>query len=155
MNDAIEIELMEEILNKGNELQFKALGGSMYPLIRSGDIITVKPIKIGDVTVGDIIFYKNKNKYFVHRLIKIVNDKSTFITRGDFLPQYDDPIDSSQILGKVVAVKRGNKTKNYNTYWMRKFNSLIILIYPLFYPVLTFIYKVLTAIFKIKRVFKL
>ena len=52
------LELSNEILSKGNHLRFRVRGESMYPFIRSDEVIQVKPAKISEVNYADIIFYR-------------------------------------------------------------------------------------------------
>jgi signal peptidase I len=84
----------------------------MFPIIKSGDIITVNPFDTDSISVGDIIFIESENRYFAHRLIRKVhlNGALEFITRGDHLPCPDQPVIPSQVLGKVVMLERNGKT---------------------------------------------
>ena len=65
------LELSKEILKRGSFLRFRARGGSMYPFIRDGEVIIVKPAKVCEVKIGDIIFYcTSQARMVAHRVIK-------------------------------------------------------------------------------------
>jgi signal peptidase I len=129
-------EMLEETLNRGHSIRFCAPGGSMYPTICDGDLITVEPIKPATVIAGDIILYEHKSKVTVHRVMRILKrseknscsalqgpqDRSSsetleFVFRGDAAIQYDDPIRADQILGKVVSIERNGR--RFDPYGLR------------------------------------
>lgn len=129
-------EMLEETLNRGYSIRFRAPGDSMYPTICDSDLITVEPIKPAAVIVGDIILYEHKSKVTVHRVMRILkrsekNSRSAlqgpqdrslsetleFVFRGDAAIKYDDPIRADQILGKVVSIERNGR--RFDPYRLR------------------------------------
>ena len=80
----------------------------MFPLIRTGDRITISPEK--DPAVGDIIVFGRDDDMVCHRLVRIFEREGTkyFQTRGDSFFGLDEPVTAGQILGKVVKIERGN-----------------------------------------------
>jgi len=105
-------ELSNEILSKGNNLRFRALGGSMHPFIKNGEVIEVKPASSLEIKVGDIVFYRaNRGGMVAHRAIrkKIEKNKVILETKGDSVPRSDWWVYPEQILGKVVAIERNGK----------------------------------------------
>jgi hypothetical protein len=121
-------ELLEEVLNHGHSVRFRAPGNSMYPTICGGDIITVNPIEILSITIGDIILYRHKSGITAHRVVRTLKQseensrgapqgpqKSSlsetlhFFLRGDAAIVFDDPVSAGQILGKVVIVERNGR----------------------------------------------
>ena len=82
---------------------FEVQTGSMHGTIESGDWIIVKTTR--DVNVGDIVTYKHGNDFITHRIIE--SYKGTYITKGDANNAKDDPIDQSQIVGRVVKTLHG------------------------------------------------
>ena len=81
---------------------FEVQTGSMHGTIEVGDWIIVKTGK--DVKVGDIITYKQSNDFITHRVVESFG--GTYVTKGDANNHSDDPIDQSQIVGKVVKTLR-------------------------------------------------
>ena len=77
---------------------FEVATGSMADTINIGDVVIVK---INDkIQENDIIVYKEEKSFITHRVIEI-NDES-IITRGDANNSEDKPIQTNQILGKVI-----------------------------------------------------
>ena len=106
-------ELAADILNKGDTLRFRAHGGSMHPFIRDGDIIEVKPImEASAIRLGDVIFYRSsRGRLFAHRVIKVggQRDQRALVTKGDSTSSPDPLVHPEQVLGQVVAIKRGDR----------------------------------------------
>jgi signal peptidase I len=82
---------------------FEVQTGSMHGTIEAGDWIVVKSDR--DIQVGDIVTYKHGNDFITHRVIE--SYKGTYVTKGDANNAKDDPIDQSQIVGKVVNTFHG------------------------------------------------
>jgi signal peptidase I len=115
------LNLCQEVLAKGSTFRFRALGGSMFPLIRPGDIITAKPIPVENLTVGQVLFYCKNGKLFVHRLKEKSRDR-LMVTRGDNLPFNDHFITPSEVLGKIVMIERKGKKIDMESGFMRWVN---------------------------------
>ena len=81
---------------------------SMDPVIDYGtNVIHIKPKKINDIGVGDIIIYKLGNKNIIHRVISTGYDEYGWycITKGDNNPTRDTKkVRFNQIKGVVVAI---------------------------------------------------
>ena len=116
----------EEVLVKDGELYFTNVGYSMYPLIRQReDILHI--IKADNYKKGDIVLYISKEDHYVlHRVLKIKKDK--IITAGDYNYFKDQPITYSQILGKLISIKKKDgqvidlaKDKKARKFWYTNF----------------------------------
>ena len=79
---------------------FEISTGSMADALNIGDGIIVK--LTNDVTTGDIIVYKQDNYYITHRVIEKEGEIVT--TKGDANNAEDEPIQISQICGKVEKI---------------------------------------------------
>ena len=101
--------LMAEVLEKGESFQFRALGWSMAPFIKPGDMLLIEPIGERKSSVGDIVAFSlpEPGGYRVHRVIHRV-DKG-FLIKGDNLNHADGIIIFEGILGKVKKVSRRGK----------------------------------------------
>ena len=115
------LKLCQEVLEKDGCLRFRALGGSMFPFIRPGDIITAKPIPPENLTIGQVLFYYKDGIFFAHRL-KGRSSNSLMITRGDNLPFNDNFITPSEVLGKIVMIERRGKKIDMESGLMRLVN---------------------------------
>lgn len=82
---------------------FEVQTGSMSDYIEAGDWIILKLTK--NVDTNDVITYKQDGNYITHRIIEAYN--GTYITKGDANSSKDEPIDQTQIVGKVVKVLGG------------------------------------------------
>ena len=119
----LRIELWREHVERGNLLRLSARGRSMWPAIRSGDILLVsKAEKFG---VGEILIYLREDTYFAHRLIGFHSQsgKSTqLILHGDAHRKKDRPVDERDVVGRVVALVRGDKRIDMES-WPRRFRA--------------------------------
>ena len=79
---------------------FEVATGSMEPTIDVGDVIIVKITN--EVNENDIIVCNKDNAFITHRLIRI--DEDNFITKGDANNTEDEPMDKSDLIGKVVSI---------------------------------------------------
>jgi len=103
--------LLVEALKLSGSLRLPATGTSMVPAIHPRDVITVQPIESNEVTIGDVVVYSRDHALVVHRVVGMFVDKDErrLVTRGDRLLKDDEPIDLSDVLGKVVRVQRRNR----------------------------------------------
>jgi len=131
-------KLSSEILKGGNSIRFKAYGSSMVPWIKNGDMLTVQPISINEIRVGQVVFYASKSERpVVHRVlqIRLHESKTILVTRGDASPLSEDQIEATKVLGKVVRIHRGKKVIQLerNLWWrlVRKWPSFLRLTYTL------------------------
>ncbi len=73
---------------------------SMEPAITSGSLAIGKKISPKDLTVNDIAVYKKGKTKMIHRIIDI--DGDTFTFKGDNNETADPPVNSEDILYKVI-----------------------------------------------------
>jgi hypothetical protein len=105
------LSLAAEVLRTGGWIRLQAQGTSMLPSLWPGDVLTIEATNPDVIVVGDIVLVAHENRFFVHRFVK----KSSFqgnphwITRGDAVPQDDPPAAPDEVLGKVVAIRRGSR----------------------------------------------
>jgi hypothetical protein len=107
MTEAYEVhklELAAEVLRSGGSIRLQALGTSMLPSIWPGDVLCIEHKTGGEMVRGDIVLVARDSRFFVHRLIE--RSELRWITRGDSLPQNDEPIAEAQVLGKVSLIHR-------------------------------------------------
>lgn len=80
-------------------------GESMHPFIKSGEPITVVPVKIEDVGPGDIIIFNKYNSLIAHRILGKfeIGKRVFFVEKGDNgkVPRI---LKKGDILGKVESV---------------------------------------------------
>ena len=81
---------------------------SMSPTFNRGDILILRGIPTGQISVGDVVVFSVEEQPtpIVHRVIKI-NDDGTFKTRGDANSgslAFETQIEPSQIHGKSIMI---------------------------------------------------
>lgn len=109
MKSAAMIRLCQNTLLRGEKLKLKVFDSDMEPTFRIGDIITIKPVKINEFNVGDIVFYiTDSQKLVAHRIMKKMKwgTETVFIAKADKREENAPPVRPSQVLGKVIEVKR-------------------------------------------------
>lgn len=99
----------DEVPSFGNIVPMVVLTDSMYPEIKSGDMIFLKKIDTKKLKVGDIVTFFDPNgkgsTTITHRIVEIteVNDKIAFKTKGDA----NNNIDKSVVLADdVIGIYR-------------------------------------------------
>jgi signal peptidase I len=106
------LALAAELLRRFGNVQMKAWGASMLPSLWPGDLLMIQSAAYDEVVPGDIVLFVREDRFFVHRLIEARRDaeRLTWITRGDGMPNNDPPVAASELLGRVTAVSRGNRS---------------------------------------------
>lgn len=79
-----------------------AIGGSMFPTIKMGDLIILLSTKIIKPKIGGIYVYKSGFTFIIHRIIKINNSMATFKGDNNVVP--DSPVPVSHVLYKAVLI---------------------------------------------------
>jgi signal peptidase I len=96
------------VLRRGYGIRFRATGQSMQPTIEDGDMITVAPVAPADIRRGDILLYQSERSVKAHRVVGINQPerRPEYVLRGDASDTCDDPVEATQVLGRVVSVQR-------------------------------------------------
>jgi len=122
LEDSVEFwSLAKSLLESGHALRFRARGGSMRPVIRHGDALTIQPVNPGEIEVGEVVFYRHANgRVLVHRVTKRVEQGGVtrFLIQGDAFDQPDGLAQAEQILGKVVRVEQGDAPGRSQSTWL-------------------------------------
>ena len=101
-------EVSKGLLNDGLNVRVSTLGLSMFPLIKTGDKITISPGKCFDI--GNLIVFAKDEQMVCHRLVRVFETDGIkyYQTRGDSFFGLDEPVTVEQILGKVIRIERKN-----------------------------------------------
>jgi signal peptidase I len=103
-------ELSTEILRSGKSLRFQARGGSMWPLVRDGDVVLVAPLDARSVRTGDLVLFRaGPGNVVIHRVIRVEvsQGRRRFTVQGDAVLLPDGVIPEAQVCGRVAAIDRG------------------------------------------------
>ena len=100
--------LLASLLRDGFEVQLEVTGSSMYPRIRSGDLVRVQPIagirSAKGLSPGQIILFNNRaGDLCLHRVVAV--SRGRVETQGDSVSERDGSVPNSAVLGVAVAVR--------------------------------------------------
>ncbi len=123
-------ELVAEVVRTYGEARFRALGTSMLPAVRPGDILVVERRPLMEVEPGAIVLFERGQRLFAHRVLARCSDecgRSKLITRGDRQWHADEPVDEAEFLGQVTAIERDGRTLRpaAGPSWMARLLRLI------------------------------
>lgn len=76
--------------------------GSMWPALKKGDLVLMEGVEKSELKTGDIVVYRNKKGFTIHRIIEI-NEK-TLKTKGDANNISDSSIKYEDIVGRTVNI---------------------------------------------------
>lgn len=74
--------------------------GSMWPILKVGDLAFITAPEPDDLKVGDIIVFEHKDGLSIHRVVRVGWDSIT--TKGDANTAEDNPISYDAVVGKAV-----------------------------------------------------
>lgn len=88
------LTIIEESIKEGNSVRITVRGNSMSPqLIDGKDIVTLRPFVPVELKVGDVILFRYKGAFLLHRIIEIKSIKVEVIkivTKGDALEKSEE-----------------------------------------------------------------
>ena len=77
--------------------------GSMWPVLKTNDLIFMKGINGSETEIDQIIVYQNSQQGFtVHRLIR--KENGMLVTKGDANSAEDIPIPPEDVIGRILYV---------------------------------------------------
>jgi signal peptidase I len=105
------LELSELLLRGDKQVRFRAAGFSMHPTIQDGDLVWVASVSRDRIQVGNIVLYQAGGVPVVHRVVGIRKfaGRTVLTLRGDACGSPDAPVEGGQVLGKVLAIQRGDR----------------------------------------------
>jgi hypothetical protein len=108
--------IVPEVLARGGRVSFVATGGSMWPHIRHGDIVTVAPLPKGvtPATGSVLVYLTASGKIALHRVTGHTAD-GTLKLKGDAQPGAPELVPAENVLGHVTSLKRNGKQINLHS----------------------------------------
>jgi len=99
-------EFLDAAVQKGVPFRFRARGGSMFPFIRDGDVLTIRPLGDAPPAPGSVAAFARPGtgRLVVHRIVR--READTFLVRGDNLSAPDPPVPAENLLGTVTGIER-------------------------------------------------
>jgi hypothetical protein len=102
----------------------------MRPFIQDGDRVLVAHGSAG-VRQGDVVVFRREGGLIAHRVLRIYDDDdddaagAKFVTKGDNVSHFDPPMSAGEIVGRVLAVRRGDRYMSLDTAAWRMLGWLI------------------------------
>ena len=94
--------------------------GSMWPVLKTDDLIVMKGISGQDAQIGQIIVYQNAAQGFtIHRLIR--KENGMLVTKGDANDVEDPPIEEKDVIGTIVTIGKSPLRIPYLGFIARQF----------------------------------
>ncbi len=118
-------QLFIDLLREGYIIRSWAVGESMSPCIKKGDLLVVKPIALEEAEIGEIVAFRRDESHSVlttHRVIQKGKERGRryLITKGDRNIYRDFPLVSPvDVLGKVVGIERKGQVISLETPFHR------------------------------------
>lgn len=94
----------------GETLRLKVQGGSMSPLLRSGDWVELSPVPLQDCRPGDLVVLRVANGLLVHRLLRL--PALGLQTKGDANPFADVLTSEVKYLGRACSFHRDSARRD-------------------------------------------
>ena len=115
---------VENEVAEGRSVQFRLKGVSMFPLIRDGkDVVVLHPCAAEDLSPMDVILFKYKGNYLLHRIIKKEGNRLYIQGDGSFVAK--EECNTEDVVGKVYAIVRRHNKVIYVDSWKWKIPSFL------------------------------
>jgi len=102
--------LATELLTSCGEARLPVGGSSMFPALRPGDLLDVR--RDATIQPGDLVVFERHGRLVTHRVI--ASNGTLVVTQGDRLRYPDEPVLSTDVLGRVERViRRGRPARTH------------------------------------------
>ena len=98
VNDAL------QELRAGRSARIRPIGGSMRGRIESGQLVTLNPVDVSEIALGDVVLVAWKGGYLLH-LVKDVQGEQLLI--GNNIGKINGWVHQTAVAGKVTHVESG------------------------------------------------
>jgi hypothetical protein len=129
------LEVAQDVLKEGFEVQLDTRGDSMVPLIRSGGFLRVEAVKPERLRLGDVIVYRVGELLVAHRLVRKRREGGSLrlLSKGDaFSWRAGEEVAPEQVLGRVTTVRgRRGREIRIDAGWGRVLSLILAATWPL------------------------
>ena len=109
-------ELMPMIcaaLGENQHVRLRATGSSMFPFLRSGDVVELAPLHLPPV-VGDLVLARCPDpsaghRYVLHRVVRVQG--GGYFLRGDAQKDCEGPFTPRDLLGRAILRYRNGRVR--------------------------------------------
>jgi hypothetical protein len=119
--------MLKEVIERDVEIPLKTFGLSMRPSICGGEWIVVRRADAKEMGVGDVVIYQSGPTFVAHRVIRRRHQDGRvyFTVKGDAHLAAEGEISADEVVAKVVALRKADKTIDLNRPRWRLANRLI------------------------------
>lgn len=110
----------------GEQRLMPITGQSMHPLLHPGDQVVITH-NLAALQPGDIIVFWDTERLLVHRLLRIdaASKEARFVAKGDNQLDSDPPVTAEALVGRVQAIRRGDRLLSLETSLWRRLGWLL------------------------------
>jgi len=88
----------------GTDVPIAAItSGSMWPALKTGDMILIRAVSKPDIAEGDIVVWRNAEGFTIHRVVR--TNATTLVTKGDANFSEDPPVTYEDVVGEAVEFR--------------------------------------------------
>jgi len=99
--------LVAGLLRDGTGVRLGVTGHSMAPFVRTGDVLTIEPLRGRRLSRGDVVLSAPDRRLVAHRIVGWRGGRLRL--RGDVAPAEDAALAPADVLGVVTRVERGGR----------------------------------------------
>lgn len=130
INNSSHTVSFETILNEHGYIVYTNIGFSMMPLLRQKkDIIEIRKKGPERCKKYDVVLYKRRDRYILHRILKVLPDG--YLIAGDHCTVLERDIKDENILGIMTRMLRNGKYITPDNKWYKAYVHLWCDVYPI------------------------
>ncbi|MFD0771240.1 hypothetical protein ACFQZ1_21070 [Bacillus sp. CGMCC 1.60114] len=126
---SLQISGIKYLLQKQGWVDIPSSGVSMYPLIKEGDICRFVPLGSKELRKGEVVlFVSNQGQLVGHRYYDnfVENGVLYYKCKGDTNVSVDSPVKKSQLIGKLVCIKKKKFQLNCDGFIARLWRCIVL-----------------------------
>lgn len=107
---------IEECISRGEDVKLRVRGNSMAPLLIDNlDYVVLRPINGHKIEVGDIIFFRYKGSFLMHRVVEL--DGYSDSASGSKIVARGDAINTCEIVKYEDIIAKVSLPARYSKWW--------------------------------------
>jgi hypothetical protein len=135
------LPLLREAFAQGSAVRLTVKGGSMWPFVKAGDVVTLEPASGPPFRLGDPLLVRQEDGVcLLHRVVRREADR--VYLAGDHSQQREGPFTPTQVLARAVSVSRGARTWRLDRGWWR----LLALVWIALMPVRPLVWRAIKGL---------
>lgn len=120
----VEMEFLLDVMRDSGAISLPVQGKSMRPFLKEGRDSVVLIVPNGDYKKGDIVVYKRKNTYVMHRIVSV--GQNTVSIMGDNEINPDNGVDKNNIVAVVKEIRRNGKVISNRDFEWKFYSDVYI-----------------------------